>query len=96
MKYFSKLLSMFLLGAMLLPVGCTDYDEDIQAVNDRIDNLLSGEIEPLKADLAAAVNDLEDAIESAVATINATHKADVEALRAADAELDGKIAAAAI
>ena len=94
MKYFSKLLSMFLLGAMLLPVGCTDYDEDIQAVNDRIDNLLSGEIEPLKADLAAAVNDLEDAIESAVATINATHKADVEALRAADAELDGKIAAA--
>lgn len=94
MKYFSKLLSMFLLGAMLLPVGCTDYDEDIQAVNDRIDNLLSGEIEPLKADLAAAVTDLEGAIESAVATINATHKADVEALRAADAELDGKIAAA--
>ena len=94
MKYFSKLLSMFLLGAMLLPVGCTDYDEDIQAVNDRIDDLLSGEIEPLKADLAAAVVDLEDAIESAVATINATHKADVEALRAADAELDGKIAAA--
>lgn len=94
MKYFSKLLSMFLLGAMLLPVGCTDYDEDIQAVNDRIDDLLSGEIEPLKADLAAAVTDLEGAIESAVATINATHKADVEALRAADAELDGKIAAA--
>ena len=94
MKNFSKLLSMFLLGAMLLPVGCTDYDEDIQAVNDRIDDLLSGEIEPLKADLAAAVVDLEDAIESAVATINATHKADVEALRAADAELDGKIAAA--
>ncbi len=85
---------MFLLGAMLLPVGCTDYDEDIQAVNDRIDDLLSGEIEPLKADLAAAVTDLEGAIESAVATINATHKADVEALRAADAELDGKIAAA--
>lgn len=94
MKYFSKLLSMFLLGAMLLPVGCTDYDEDIQAVNDRIDDLLAGEIEPLKADLAAAVTDLEGAIESAVATINATHKADVEALRAADAELDGKIAAA--
>ena len=94
MKYFSKLLSMFLLGAMLLPVGCTDYDEDIQAVNDRIDNLLSGEIEPLKADLAAAVASLEAAIDEAEATITEKHNKDIEALRAADAELDGKIAAA--
>lgn len=94
MKYFSKLLSMFLLGAMLLPVGCTDYDEDIQAVNDRIDDLLSGEIEPLKADLAAAVASLEAAIDEAEATITEKHNKDIEALRAADAELDGKIAAA--
>lgn len=94
MKYFSKLLSMFLLGAMLLPVGCTDYDEDIQAVNDRIDDLLAGEIEPLKADLAAAVTDLEAAIAEAEATITEKHNKDIEALRAADAELDGKIAAA--
>ncbi|MBQ3203406.1 MAG: hypothetical protein IJB39_00295 [Alistipes sp.] len=94
MKYFSKLLSMFLLGAMLLPVGCTDYDEDIQAVNDRIDDLLSGEIEPLKADLATAVASLEAAIAEAEATITEKHNKDIEALRAADAELDGKIAAA--
>ena len=94
MKYFSKLLSMFLLGAMLLPVGCTDYDEDIQAVNDRIDDLLSGEIEPLKADLAAAVASLEAAIAEAEATITEKHNKGIEALRAADAELDGKIAAA--
>ena len=94
MKYFSKLLSMFLLGAMLLPVGCTDYDEDIQAVNDRIDDLLAGEIEPLKADLATAVASLEAAIAEAEATITEKHNKDIEALRAADAELDGKIAAA--
>lgn len=94
MKYFSKLLSMFLLGAMLLPVGCTDYDDDIREVNNRIDDLISGEIKPLKADLAAAVASLEAAIDEAVATITEKHNKDIEALRKADSELDAKIAEA--
>lgn len=95
MKYFSKLLSMFLVGALLAPVGCTDYDEDIQALNNRIDQeILAGQIAPLKANLEKAVADLESAMASMQTEIITMHEEDVAALESADAALDGKIAAA--
>ena len=37
MKYFSKLLSMLLVGAMLVSTACTDYAEDIKNTNERVD-----------------------------------------------------------
>lgn len=39
MKYFSKLLSMLLVGAMLVSTACTDYAEDIKQTNGRVDVL---------------------------------------------------------
>ena len=39
MKYFSKLLSMLLVGAMLVSTACTDYAEDIKNTNERVDKV---------------------------------------------------------
>ena len=39
MKYLSKLLSMFLVGSMLWTVGCAKYDDEIQDLNNKIQNV---------------------------------------------------------
>ena len=98
MKYFSKLLSMLLVGAMLFTVGCTDYDEDIknlkQEVNDIVETLYNDEINPLKADLAdtkANLEQLKQDLEDALAALEAEHDKDIEALKA---DLESKIAEA--
>ena len=98
MKYLSKLLSMFLVGAMLYSTGCTDYDEDIANLNDKVDNLeqelVNGQINPLKADLAATKAALEAAIETAKSEILTQHEADVKTLKEADAKAEEAIEAA--
>ena len=71
MNYFSKFLSLFLVGAMLYATGCTDYDQDIKDLNNKVDELeqtLQGQIDPLKADLEAVQTALEQAIEEAQET----------------------------
>lgn len=97
MKYLSKLLSMLLVGAMLTVTACTDYDEDIKNLNDKVDNLeqelVEGQINPLKADLEATAAALEDAIEAAEAKI-AENKAEIADLKAVDAEHTAAIEAA--
>lgn len=93
MKVFSKLLSIFLVGMLLVQVGCTDYDEDIRKVNDRIDELVSDQIDPLKADLEATKAALEGAIAAANAEI-ANNKAAIDALKKVDEEHTAAIAAA--
>ena len=94
MKYLSKLLSVLLMGVMLYSTGCADYDEDITALSDKIDQLISGEIQPLKADLAKVKTDLEAAIAAAKAELKDIHEKDVKALQEADAALDAKLATA--
>lgn len=98
MKYLSKLLSMFLVGAMLYSTGCTDYGEDIANLNDKVDNLeqelVNGQINPLKADLAATKAALEAAIETAKSEILTQHEADVKTLKEADAKAEEAIEAA--
>ncbi|MBQ2023960.1 MAG: hypothetical protein II212_03290 [Alistipes sp.] len=94
MKYLSKLLSVLLMGVMLYSTGCADYDEDITALSDKIDQLISGEIQPLKADLAKVKTDLEAAIAAAKAELKDVHEKDVKALQEADAALDAKLATA--
>lgn len=98
MKYFSKLLSMLLVGAMLFTVGCTDYDEDIknlkQEVNDIVETLYNDEINPLKADLAdtkANLEQLKQDLEDALAALETKHDEDIEALKTL---LESKIAEA--
>lgn len=101
MKYFSKLLSMFLVGMVLVSVGCTDYDEQIRDLHNKIDQnqtditeKVDAEINALEADLAQVKADLEAALEAMKNELSTKHKEDVDALKAVDAELDGKIAAA--
>lgn len=68
MKYLSKLLSMFLVGAMLYSTGCTDYGEDIANLNDKVDNLkqeVQGQINVLDGDLDAVQAALQGAIDDA-------------------------------
>lgn len=82
------------MGVMLYSTGCADYDEDITALSDKINQLISGEIQPLKADLAKVKTDLEAAIAAAKAELKDVHEKDVKALQEADAALDAKLATA--
>lgn len=98
MKYFSKLLSMLLVGAMLFTVGCTDYDEDIknleQKVDDIVETLYNDEINPLKADLAdtkANLEQLKQDLEDALAALETKHDEDIAEIKAL---LESKIAEA--
>lgn len=93
MKVFSKLLSIFLVGMLLVQVGCADYDEDIRQVNDRIDQMITDQVNPLKADLDATKVALEDAIAAANAEI-ANNKRAIDALKKVDEEHTAAIAAA--
>lgn len=90
MKYLSKFLSMLLVGAMLYSTGCTDYDADIRDVQQQINEIREGEINPLKVDLESLKQALEDAIEAGNAKI-AENKAAIDALVATDAEHDEAI-----
>lgn len=93
--YFSKLAKVLLAGVVFVAVGCTDYKEDIDNLNAKIENdVIAGMIEPLKADLEKAVADLEAAQAALKSELTTKHDADVKTLKDADAALDGKIAAA--
>ena len=50
-KTFKKLLALFLTGTMLAGVGCKDYDDDIDKINDRIDELTTGKIADIESQL---------------------------------------------
>lgn len=104
-KYFLNLAKVFLFGAAFAVVGCTDYDEDIRELNERIDTeILEGQIAPLKTDLAQTKADLEAAdaamkaaldaqiadVNALIAQLGAKHDADIVAVNQA---LDDKIAA---
>ena len=96
MKYLSKLLSMFLVGAMLYSTGCTDYETDINNLKQDVDQIkqeLNGQIDALKADLGADITALEGAIEAANNAIAANQTA-IEGLKAADVAMDTRVKAA--
>lgn len=82
------------MGVMLYSTGCADYDEDIRDLNNRIDQLVSGEIQPLKADLVKVKSDLEAAIAAAQAELKNIHEVDIANLKSADEALDAKIGVA--
>ena len=72
MKYFSKLLSMLLVGAMLYSTGCTDYGEDISNLKQELEdvkqevqgqiNVLDGDLDAVQAALQGAIDDANKAI----------------------------------
>ena len=87
MKYLSKLLSMLLVGVLLF-AGCTDYDEDIKNLNNKIDKvqqeLVEGHIAPLRADLETTKTSLETAkkqLNDALGALQTKHDQDIAALK---------------
>lgn len=90
-KYFLNVAKMFLVGATLAVAGCTDYDEDIRDLNERIDKeILNDEIAPLKVKLDETVANLNASTESLQKLIDA-NKADIAALQQVDADLNAAI-----
>lgn len=94
MKKFFRMVSMFVLaGATLAYTGCTDYDEDIEAINDRIDMLETGKLKTVEeqvASLNTTVKNLQDAqskaqsaieaLQSTLGELKTKHDADIKAL----------------
>mgnify|MGYP000827184855 CR=1 FL=1 len=61
---FRKFLALFLTGTLLAGVGCKDYDDDIDKLNDRLDELTTGKIATLESQLGSlqtAVDNLKSA-----------------------------------
>ena len=74
--FFKKFLALFLTGTMLTGVGCKDYDDDIDSINKKLDELetvtikdLQSQIDGVKSsveaidDLTSRLSDLEGKVE---------------------------------
>lgn len=74
--FFKKFLALFLTGTMLTGVGCKDYDDDIDSINKKLDELESVTIKDLQSqidgvkssveaidDLTSRLSDLEGKVE---------------------------------
>lgn len=97
-KIFSALMLVaFFAATSSTLVSCKDYDEEISAVNTRIDNLdeeLDADIASLEAQLNATKTQLQSAIDANKALINSLeqkHDADVATLNGKIAENNQKI-----
>ncbi|MGN1232162.1 MAG: hypothetical protein ACI4UJ_01785, partial [Candidatus Cryptobacteroides sp.] len=105
MKKFFRMVSMFALaGATLAYTGCTDYDEDIEAINDRIDMLETGKLKTVEEQVASlnkTVADLQDAqskaqsaieaLQSSLSALQTKHDADIKALEEAYKAADASL-----
>ncbi len=92
-KIFRMALVFALAGATLMYTGCTkDYDEDINAANQKIESLVAqhaADVAALKNDLSAAVSNLEAAYKKADDAVTAAYKAaDADLKNAIDANKD--------
>lgn len=89
-KIFRMALVFALAGATLMYTGCTkDYDEDINAANQKIESLVAqhaADVAALKNDLSTAVSNLEAAYKKADDAVTAAYKAaDADLQKAIDA-----------
>ncbi|MGM9737303.1 MAG: hypothetical protein ACI3ZT_02695 [Candidatus Cryptobacteroides sp.] len=101
MKKFFRMVSMFVLaGATLAYTGCTDYDEDIEAINDRIDALETGKLKTLEEQVAtlnstvSALQVAQSKAEAAIAALEsdvAANEADIKALKTSVSTIEGQI-----
>ena len=85
-QFFRMATTLSLIAGLFAFNGCTDYEEDINAINDRIDNLETGQI----ADIDKQLENLATAISDAEGLIS-TLRTDVTALQDADKSLQGLI-----
>lgn len=66
-KFFRTVMAFCLAGGMLAFTGCTDYEDDINKLNERIDALETGKI----ADVESQLSTLQNAINTAQTAIDA-------------------------
>ena len=97
---FRKFLALFLTGTMLAGVGCKDYDDDIDQLNNRLDELTTGKIATLESQLGSlqtAVDNLKSADEALGKRIDDlksdadANAKDIEALEKAQGQLQKDI-----
>lgn len=71
-SFLSKFCGMFLAGALFAVAGCTDYDEDIREINNKLDN-----------EVAVSISNLDDAIKNLEAKMQSDYalKSEVSALK---------------
>lgn len=84
-KLFKKLLAVALIGAMVGFVGCKDYDDDINALNGRIDGIENTQIKAINEQIASMQSSISSLQSAQTATQNA-----VSALQATVATLETK------
>ena len=70
-KFFRTVMAFSLAGGMLAFTGCTDYEDDINKLNDRIDALETGSIASVEEQVAALQTSLE-AAETTITELNNT------------------------
>ena len=81
-SFFTKLSKVLLCGVAVAVVGCTDYDTDIQNVNERVD-AVEADLEQALADLGSKVQANTAAISALEATLNSKIAEEVKNLNAA-------------
>lgn len=104
---FSKVTALLLAGAMVVASGCTDYKDDIQDLNKRLDDLNAETVanfetqkkamETLQKELEKADDDIQkniDNIESDIKKLQDADKVLEQAMKDADAALKKELEAA--
>ncbi|MGM9768865.1 MAG: hypothetical protein ACI3Z0_10485 [Candidatus Cryptobacteroides sp.] len=71
-SFLSKFCGMFLAGALFAVAGCTDYEQDIREINNKLDD-----------EVAVSISNLDDAIKSLEAKLQSDYalKSEVDALK---------------
>ena len=79
---FTKLAALLLAGAALFATGCPDYEVDIQKVDKKVDDLISGKVATLESQVAG--------LQATVATLEtqAKHDEDIQKLNKAIKDLE--------
>lgn len=91
-NFITKFLALFLSGAMLAVVGCKDYDDDIDKINGRLDDLevTTGKIAPLEQQMSGLQTSLDNlkAAETEIRGLLAGLRNDADANKTAIGKLE--------
>ena len=85
-KFFRMVTALSLACGVLAFTGCNDYEEDINSINNRLDELTSGQL----ASMDEQIKSLDSAIDEAKGLIS-TLQGDVDALESAKTTLEGQV-----